>query len=101
MLFTGKQIVARIRGHMRKRGGAPRAWVVGVSADARKALFARHGVNRKTDRWILLHAESASIAHKVKDYLMRKLGVAGGKQAEDDVAADFVYSYKRSLKTRP
>lgn len=101
MLFSGKQIVSKVRGHIKKRGGAPPAWVVGISADARKALFARHGVNRKTDRWILLHAESASIARKVKEYLMRKIGVAGGAQAEDDTAADFVYAYKRSLRTRP
>ena len=100
MLYSGKQIVSRIKGHIRKRGGAYRAWIVGISADARDQLFKQHGVLQKGDRWILVHAESSSVAKKVKSYLINKLGIAAGKAAEEK-AADFVYAYKKSANTRP
>ena len=54
------------------------------------------------DRWILIHAESARVARHVKSYLIDKLGIMGNKTApEDETAADFVYAYKKSERTRP
>ena len=102
MLYSGKDIVRKIRRHIKSRGGPYPSWIVGVSSDARGHLFKKHGVSRKEDRWILMHAVSAQVARKVKSYLMRKLGIAGNSAAEgEDMTADFVYAYRKSERTRP
>jgi hypothetical protein len=102
MLYTGKQIVKKIKSHIKNRGGTYASWVVGVSSDARSRLFKKHGVEKKVDRWILIHAESARVARHVKSYLIDKLGIMGNKTApEDEAAADFVYAYKKSERTQP
>jgi hypothetical protein len=102
MLYTGKQIVKRIKSHIKNRGGAYPTWVVGVSSNARSHLFKTHGVHKKVDRWILLHAESARVARNVKAYLMDKLGIIGNKAASgEEEGADFVYAYRKSERTRP
>jgi len=100
MLYTGKQIVARVKSHIRRRGGKYNAWFVGVSPDARARLFTKHSVRKKGDCWILVHAESAQVAQKVKRYLVKKLGLAGASEVAD-MAADFVYAYKKSANTQP
>jgi hypothetical protein len=100
MLYSGKQIVSRIKSHIRKRGGKYPAWIVGVSKDAREQLFEAHGVRRKGDKWILLHAESSLIARKVRHYLVNKLGIAGAEGLAGKTA-DFVYAYRKSPNTRP
>ena len=102
MLYTGKEIVKKIRSHIKNRGGAYPSWVVGVSSDARSHLFKKHGVNKTVDRWILIHAESVRVAKHVKSYLMDKLGIIGNKTASgDEEKADFVYAYKKSERTMP
>jgi hypothetical protein len=99
VLYSGKQIVSKIKGHIRKRGGAYPAWVVGVSRNARKELFNQHGVRKDKDRWIFMHAQSPSVARRVKAYLMDKLGILGRTSVEDKTA-DFVYAYKKVAHTR-
>ena len=99
MLYTGKEIVVRIRSHMKKRGGANTNWFVGVSKDARARLFVQHHVRKKGDSWILVHAKSSQVARKVKSYLVKKLGISGGADAESD--ADFVYAYRKRSHTKP
>lgn len=100
MLYTGKEIVSKIKGHIRRRGNSFPSWVVGLSKDAREDLSKRHHVQQKVDRWILMHATSPTVARKVKDFLAQKLGVMAHKGREDE-AADFVYAYQRSPTTKP
>lgn len=100
MLYTGKQIVDTIKTHIRKRGGTYPAWVVGVSVDAHKKLFNQHGVRRKKDRWILMHARSASVARRVKAYMIKTLGTLGRTSSEEK-EGDFVYAYRKTEHTQP
>ena len=100
MLYTGKQVLARIKGHVKKRGGAFNAWFVDITEDARARLFTTHGVKKKGDHWIYVHAESPSVAQEVKSYLTKTLGTSSGKENQDD-KADFVYAYKRNKHTKP
>jgi len=100
MLYTGKQIVSRVRTHIKKRGGTYNTWFVGTSKRPRAHLFANHRVRKASDSWILMHAKSATVAHKVKSYLVKTLGLNGGAGL-DDPGADFVYAYKMSVHTKP
>ena len=100
MLYSGKTIVGRIRGHMKRRGGANSAWVVGISERPRARLFTKHGVRRVGDFWILMHAETHAVARKVRLYLTRKLSLSRGS-GPGDPKADFVYAYKKSANTNP
>jgi len=100
MLYSGKQIVSHIKNHVKKRGGAYGFWFVGICKDARTRLFNSHGVHKKGDHWIYAHAESPTVARKVKSYFVKKLGAAGGKD-EGDVDKDFVYAYRKNAHTKP
>jgi hypothetical protein len=100
MLYSGKTIVGRIRGHIKKRGGAYSAWVVGISKEPRGSLFTKHGVRKVGDFWILMHAETHKIARSVRLFLTSKLSLTRGSGPEDP-AADFVYAYKKSANTKP
>lgn len=100
MLYSGKTIVGRIKSHMKKRGGPNSAWVVGISKKPHASLFAKHGVRKAGDCWILLHAETHAVARKVRLYLTSKLSLSEGPGLEDP-EADFVYAYRKSANTKP
>ena len=100
MLYSGKKIVGRIRSHIKKRGGAYSAWVVGISKEPRGSLFTKHGVRRVGDFWILIHAETHAVARKVRCYLTSKLSLIRGSGVQDP-EADFVYAYRKSANTKP
>lgn len=100
MLYSGKQIVTRIRKHVERRGGAHKDWVVGVDREPRVTLFTKHGVRKVGDCWILIHAESAAVARKVRSYLVKKLGMSDELPMEDS-AGDFVYAYVKAEHTQP
>ncbi|PYJ05317.1 MAG: hypothetical protein DME25_08650 [Verrucomicrobia bacterium] len=107
MIYSGKQIVSRIKIHFKKRGGAYEAWFVGICKNARSRLFNAHGVHKTGDCWIYAHAESPKVARSVKSYFVKKLGTAGEKGAmgQDPSSArpaeDFVYAYKKNEHTKP
>ena len=100
MLYTSKEVLARIKGHVMRRGGDFAKWFVDVSRDARTRLFQTHGVRRKGDHWIYVHAESPAVAKKVKSYFTETLGASGGRDVNDQ-SADFVYAYKKNSHTKP
>jgi len=100
MLYSGKTIVGRITRHMKKRGGAYSAWVVGISKEPRARLFNMHGVRKVGDAWILMHAETHEAARRVRHYLKRKLSMSAGS-GQKDPKADFVYAYRKSANTKP
>ena len=96
MKYTGKEIVLRIRAHVKRRGGPSSSWFIGVSAKPRQALFETHAVRKEEDYWILAHAKSSSVARKVKLFL-GKIGMI--QVAEPTEKADFVYAYKKAGHT--
>jgi hypothetical protein len=98
MKYTGKEIVSRIRIHVKKRGGIASKWSVGASAEPRKTLFEMHSVRKKGDYWILARARSTAIAQKVKVFLGTKAGMT--LISEPAGKADFVYAYRKNRRTR-
>lgn len=100
MRYTGKQIVSRIKSHVRKRGGLPGKWFIGVSSVPRSTLFDSHSVRRQGDYWILIHATSSKVARKVKAFLAKRLGMAA-ETVTGEKMADFVYAYRKSAHTAP
>lgn len=100
MRYSGKQIVSRIRGHIKRRGGAYKTWVVGIDKEPRTQLFTKLGVRRAGDFWILLHAESGAVARKVCSYLVNRIGLRG-ESPQNDPSADFVYAYLKTESPSP
>ena len=100
MLYNAKAMVSRIKSHIKKRGGVYNAWFVGLGKDARSCLFKTHGVQKKGDHWVLIHAESPTVAWEVKSHLIKTVGLTGDGAALDQVS-DFVYAYKKNAHTRP
>ncbi len=100
MLYSAKKIVGRIRGHIKKRGGAASTWVAGISKEPRARLFTKHGVRKVGDFWILMHAETHEVARRVRLYLTSKLSLIRGSGVEDP-KADYVYAYRKSANTKP
>ena len=96
MKFTGKEIVSRIRDHVKKRGGTPSKWFVGVSAEPRKTLFEMHAVRQKGDNWVLARARSAAIAQKVKLFLTTKAGMTVISEPVGNGDFVFVYVFKKN-----
>lgn len=100
MMYSGKQIVSRIKTHFKKRGGAYQTWFVGICKNARSRLFTSHGVHKSGDCWIYAHAESPVVARKVKSYFVKRLGTAGEKDPKSQ-EKDFVYAYRKNAHTKP
>jgi hypothetical protein len=94
MKYTGKEIVLRIRAHVKRRGGAASSWFIGVSPKPRQALFETHAVRKQGDYWILAHATSSAVARKVKLFLATKIGMI--QVPEHVEKADFVYAYRKA-----
>jgi hypothetical protein len=100
VLYSGKQIVGRIKTHVTRRGGPYPTWFVGISKKPSVHLFQKHRVRKVGDAWILMHAESHAVARKAALFLVKKLRMAEAMRSEDP-QADFVYAYKKSRHTRP
>jgi len=98
MKYTGKEIVSKVRMHIKKRGGIDSNWFVGASAEPRKTLFEMHSVRKKGDYWILARARSTATAQKVKLFLATKAGMT--LISEPAGKADFVYAYRKNRQTR-
>jgi len=100
MLYSGKQIVGRITGHIKKRGGTFPGWIVGITNKPRLHLFRKHRVREEGDAWIYLHAQSSKVARGVQRFLVKRLRLveAPGSAIPE---ADFVYAYKKSSNTKP
>ena len=99
MKYSGNEIVSRIRSHIEKRGGDFAAWFVGVGRTAKKRLKG-HGVQRKGDCWVYIHAAGPDVALKAKSDLVRTLG-AGSLHDVGEAGGDFVYAYRKSARTTP
>jgi hypothetical protein len=100
MLYSRNSIIGRIKSHIKRRGGAYSAWVVGMSKEPRGCLFAKHGVRKVGDFWILMHAETHEVARNAWLYLSKKLCLNKAPGLRD-LEADFVYAYRKSANTKP
>jgi hypothetical protein len=100
MAKSKQEIIADIKAHISKGGGAYRSWYVGVSKDARDRLFNDHSVKENGDWWIIRSASSDKVAREVEDYFINTLGTDGGTGGGDETANE-VYGYKKATHTNP
>ncbi len=99
MAYTQEQIVTKISGYMKKRGGPYGAWYVGMGNKPKIRLFKDHGVQKKGEPWIYIHAESEDVAQKAQSYFLKTLGTTGGEDKEGDEAS-FVFAYKKKIHAK-
>jgi len=96
MAFAEKPTLTKIKSHIEKRGGTPKSWFVGIGKNAGMELK-RHGVKRKGDCWIFVHADSSSAAENVRSRLVEGLGLL----TQDGQRGDYVYAYRLAANTKP
>lgn len=92
--YSMQEIVDDITEYVQKVGGHYNDWYVGVSKDARNALFNKHKVNQKDSCWIRRQACSSQVAREVQYYFVHILGTDGGGAGGDDPGNE-VYAYKK------
>ncbi len=96
MGFNEELTISKIKVHIKKRGGAFKAWFVGTGKHARMELR-RHGVRRKGNCWILVRARTASIAENVRSSLAENFRLL----TQEGQRGDYVYAYKLAPNTKP
>ena len=96
MAYTEESSILKIKTHIKKRGGGYNSWFVGIGKHARKEL-SHHGVKRKGNCWILVRANSDSIAENVRSHLAESFGLV----TQEGQHGDFVYAYKLAANTKP
>lgn len=97
---TNQQVIEEIKTHIRKRGGEYRDWYVGVGTKGHEALFSRHRVREKGDRWICRKASTPQAACEIRDHFVRELS-ADGEGGPGAKAARMVYAYRKASHTQP
>ena len=99
MAKSKQEIISKIDGHIKSRGGPYSSWYVGITEDAKRRVFQEHGVDKDKDFYIWLTASSSAIARDVESHFLDE-GCDGGTGGGDD-DADIVYAYKKSSRTDP
>jgi len=69
------EIIAEIKGHIQKFGGAFGDWCVGTAKDPRSPFFESHRVAEKDDGLIYCEASTSSSAQAIRDYLVSECSV--------------------------
>jgi len=96
MAFAENTTITKIKSHIEKRGGAFKSWFVGIGQHAGRELK-RHGVRRKGNCWIFVHADSSTVAENVRSHFVEALGLL----TQDGQRGDYVYAYRLSMNTKP
>jgi hypothetical protein len=68
-----KKIIKNIRSYIKKGGGNPSDWYVGIAKKPREMLFNHHNLTGN-DGCICMHVDSQQMTREVCDYLVNVLG---------------------------
>jgi len=96
---TERQVFEGIKAYIDKQGKPYSAWYAGIASDAEARLFVGHNVSRTNDKWAYDQCIDNRGARNVEDALL-KLGCDGGSGGGDQ-SSTYVYSYLKSLGTKP
>lgn len=96
MSQTTEVIIRDITAFIKRNGGNPSDWYVGIAANPKERLE-EHGVK---EGWIHREAESATVARQIEAYFIEKVGTDGGSGGGDD-ETKHVYAYKKKDYTDP
>jgi len=100
MADSREKIIRDIRNYIRRHGGGPKGWYVGISSDPRTRLSSGHGVREKGDAWIYRTANSSQVAREIEGYFVTVFGTDGGLGG-GDLSTNKVYAYKKARHTDP
>lgn len=92
-------IVNEFNDHIKKQGGQPFHWYVGITEDVEERLFGGHRIPRKNHWFIYREADSAREARAVEKAFL-DVGFDGGGGGGDNDAR-FVYAYLKTSITEP
>lgn len=102
---TSKEIIREIREQINKSWESPRRWYVGISADARKALFSDHHVRERgdgyKDRWIYCRADSVQDAKNAAAFFSRSFFWHADCRSDFQDTGLEVYAYLKGSHTVP
>lgn len=75
MVYSVQQIKFELLSYIKEFGGRAEEWRMGLTNDARQALFADHRVNESADIWLWKPALSPIAARTVYRYMTEQLHV--------------------------
>jgi hypothetical protein len=93
-------IIRDILSFMRKHGGPSYSWYVGISRDAKEALFSNHKVSVERGIWIWKATDNPKAAQAVEDYFVENF-YSDGALCGRDILSTQVYAYKKAVDTDP
>jgi hypothetical protein len=93
-------IIREILSIMQKHGGPSYSWYVGISQDAKEALFSNHKVSIERGIWIWKPADNPKVAREVEDYFVDNF-YSDGALFGRDILSTQVYAYKKASDTKP
>jgi hypothetical protein len=96
MAKSTKIIIAEMLEFIKREGGHPKSWRVGVTNDPRRQLFDRHQVHYQNDAWIYRTAQSEGEALHAQMYFL-ECGLKEDKGWQPGACA--VYAYRESIRT--
>ncbi|MCF7844777.1 MAG: hypothetical protein K9M03_03045 [Kiritimatiellales bacterium] len=96
---TATYIIQDIENHRQINGGTRTLWYAGIASSPKERLFNDHGVARNQDAWIYRSAGSSTAARLIEKALLDS-GYDGGDGGGDS-NTQYVYAYKKSLRTNP
>ncbi len=97
---TRKPIIREIQRYIDGIEGLYEDWYVGITENARDALFVEHRVKKEGDLWIYRTATTSRVAHGIRDFFTAELGADGAIDAADG-DPKIVYAYRKSEHTEP
>lgn len=96
--MPNNSITQEIAAHIKKEGGHPSTWYVGIASDVRRRLFVDHQVPEKEHWYIFREAFSAQDARAIEKAFL-EWGCDGGPGGGDQ-STTWVYAYKKASFTR-
>jgi hypothetical protein len=91
--MSSDKFVGKFSAYIKKHGGGPKDWYVGITSDPDDRLFKEHKVQINSPEYIYDNAGTEENASAVKEYLIGSLGTLGftgsGNQSEI-----WIYAYK-------
>ena len=85
--------------YIKKQGGEPSGWYVGIASDWGDRLFNQHNVPREGYLWIARQCYTSDAARKVERALLNH-GCDGGGGGGDETTV-YVYAYLKGSLTDP
>ncbi len=93
-----QSVVNEIHAHMRKQGGSPSSWYVGITSDIEQRLFGDHGVPKENHWYCYRETFTSNDARSVEKAFL-DYGCDGGSGGGDDTST-FVYAYLKTSITK-